>query len=121
MITNFGRVLRKIRVDHCEIQKNMAERLGATGSYLSAVEKGKQPIPKAWEKIIVDNYPLSENQKEELRRAVIESLVTIRIDVRGARYAVKEAAFAFARKAADLPDDKLLEIKRILGSDAIYR
>jgi len=117
MLTNLGRVLRKMRIDHGEILKDMADRFGITASYLSAVENGKRPIPEVWEKIILESYPLDERQKDELRRAVIESIDSITLDVSESGFANKEVAFAFARKVADLPEEKLLEIKRILGGE----
>jgi transcriptional regulator with XRE-family HTH domain len=117
MLTNLGRFLRKLRIDHSEILKNMADRFGVTASYLSAVENGKRAIPEAWEGIILKNYPLDEGQKHELHRAVIESIESINLNMSSANYANKEVAFAFARKVVDLPEDKLEEIKRILGGE----
>jgi transcriptional regulator with XRE-family HTH domain len=116
MLTNLGRLLRKIRIDHGEILKNMADRFGVTASYLSSVENGKCPIPGAWERIILSDYSLDESQRSELRRAIIESATSIKLDVSAAGYANKEISFDFARKVADLPDEKLQEIKRILLS-----
>ena len=52
MLTDLGRLLRKIRIDHGEILKDMANRFGVTASYLSAVENGKRAVPEAWEEII---------------------------------------------------------------------
>jgi len=117
MLTNLGRLLRKIRIDHGEILKNMADRFGVTASYLSAVENGKRPIPESWEMTILQNYPLDETQKAELHKAVIESIASITLKVSGANYSNKEVAFAFARKVVDLPEDKIQEIKRILGGE----
>lgn len=117
MLTNLGRLLRKIRIDHGEILKDMADRLGVTASYLSAVENGKRQVPEAWEQIIIKSYPLDELQKEELRKATIESTETINLKVSNSDFASKEVAFAFARKMSDLSEDKLKEIKRILGGD----
>ena len=42
MITRFGKELRKIRIDHGEILKDMAEKLQVTPSFLSSVEVGKK-------------------------------------------------------------------------------
>jgi transcriptional regulator with XRE-family HTH domain len=117
MLTDLGRLLRKIRIDHGEILKNMADRFGVTASYLSAVENGKRPIPEAWEGIILAEYPLDQSQKEELHRAVIDSIASINLDMSSAGYSNKEVAFAFARKVVDLPEEKLQEIKRILGGE----
>lgn len=117
MLTDLGRLLRKIRIDHGEILKDMANRFGVTASYLSAVENGKRAVPEAWEEIILQSYPLDAGQKKELRRTVIDSIASINLNMEKANYASKEVAFAFARKIADLPEDKLQEIKRILGGE----
>jgi transcriptional regulator with XRE-family HTH domain len=117
MLTSIGRVLRKIRIDHGEILKNMADRLGVTASYLSAVENGKRPIPEAWAEVILAEYHLDERQKEELHNAVVESIKSINLDMSSANHIQKDVAFAFARKVVDLPDEKLQEIRRILGGE----
>ena len=45
MITEFGKELRKLRIDRGEILKTMAEKINVTSSYLSAIECGKRNIP----------------------------------------------------------------------------
>ena len=45
MITNFGKFLRKLRIDNNEFLKDMAARLGVTVAYLSAIEHGKRDVP----------------------------------------------------------------------------
>ena len=117
MLTSFGRALRKIRIDQGEILKDMANTLGVTSSYLSAVENGKRAIPESWEEIILTEYQLDNEQERTLRQAVIESIDSIRMNVADEPFAKKEVAFAFARMVADLPEDKLTEIKKILGGE----
>jgi len=117
MLTKLGRELRKIRIDHSEILKDMADKLGVTASYLSAVETGKRSFPSGWENIILSSYTLDENQITELRKAILESVETVNIDVSQADFQRKEVAFTFACKVVNLPQEKLLEIKKILGGE----
>ena len=42
MITSLGNFLRKLRFEKGEVLKDMAEKLGVTVSFLSAVENGKK-------------------------------------------------------------------------------
>ena len=42
MLTSIGRFLRKLRIDHGEILKDMADALGVSSAFLSAVENGKK-------------------------------------------------------------------------------
>lgn len=54
MLTEFGKILRKIRIDQGEIIKDMEEKLNVTASYLSVVETGKRNIPENWIEEIVN-------------------------------------------------------------------
>ena len=59
MLTKFGKELRKIRIEHDEILKDMADKLNVTAAYLSAVENGNRKMPDSWINIITEEYNLS--------------------------------------------------------------
>lgn len=63
MLTDFGRILRKIRIDCDEILKDMTEKLNVSAAYLSAVEMGKRNIPEHWVNKIAEFYNLSKDEK----------------------------------------------------------
>ena len=65
-LTEFGKFLRKLRVDNGELLKDMAIKLNVTPSFLSMVETGRRSIPKKWEEEIEETYSLNLKQKEEL-------------------------------------------------------
>jgi len=117
MLTALGRFLRKLRIDNDEILANMAETLGVTASYISAVEHGKRPMPNEWRDIIVTSYKLDEAKKEELDELIINSLKKVTINAENATHTQRELAFSFARRVSELPEDKLHEIQKILGGD----
>ena len=48
MLTEFGKFLRKIRIDRQELLRDMAGTLGVSVAYLSAVENGKRNVPVSW-------------------------------------------------------------------------
>lgn len=45
MLTEFGKTLRKIRIDKGMLLKDMADGLQVSSAYLSGVETGKKSIP----------------------------------------------------------------------------
>ena len=45
MITEFGKILRIIRINCGDSAKDMSEKLGISASYLSAIENGKRNVP----------------------------------------------------------------------------
>lgn len=65
-LTEFGKFLRKLRIDNGELLKDMAIKLNTTPAFLSMVETGRRSIPKKWEEEIEKSYSLNLEQKEEL-------------------------------------------------------
>lgn len=45
MLTGIGKFLRKLRIDNEEILKDMADALGVSSAFLSAVENGRKKMP----------------------------------------------------------------------------
>ena len=115
MINAIGRFLRKIRIDHNEILKNMADKLGVTSSYLSAVENGKRIFPDEWEDTLNGFYGFTDRQKSDFKNAVVDSKEAFELNAKGAAKQNRELAYVFARKFKDLDEDTVKKIKELLG------
>lgn len=116
MLTNFGKFARKLRIDNAELLKDMAEKLGVTTSYLSAVEVGKRNVPTKWKNQIVNIYNLDKNKKQELEESIFNSQKVIKLNLENLRKdSDKELMLAFARKFEDLDDDSKKDIINILN------
>ncbi|WP_375657766.1 MULTISPECIES: helix-turn-helix domain-containing protein [unclassified Bartonella] len=68
MVTSFGKILRKLRIDHSERLLDMAKKLDISVSFLSAVEIGKKSVPVGLEEKIIELYALDQEVAEILRR-----------------------------------------------------
>ena len=66
MITEFGKLLRIIRINTGDSARTMAEKFGMSPSYLSTIENGKRNIPPEMEELVIRAYDLSEHDKEKL-------------------------------------------------------
>ena len=117
MLTDFGRALRKIRIDHREIIRDMAEKLHVTASYLSAVETGKRKIPDHWVKTISNDYHLDEMATKELEAAAIRSAKSLKLDIEDVQDCRREAAILFAREFKNIDDDTIEQIRNLLTKD----
>lgn len=106
MVTEFGKVLRKIRIDHGEILKQMADRLNVSSSFLSSVENGKKTIPTDWCDKISTFYRLDESQSQLLKDSASASAKTIKVDLTESSAIKKKAALVFARKFSELSDEQ---------------
>lgn len=113
MLTSFGKKLRTIRIEHDEILKDMAQKLGVTVAYLSAVENGKRDVPDNWIDIIATEYQLSENEKEILQYAAYENKDSLKIGLNDIDIEEKKLALAFARSFKNLTAEDKAKLNEI--------
>jgi transcriptional regulator with XRE-family HTH domain len=59
----------------------MAQKLNMSPSYLSTIENGKRNIPPDMEELLIRVYNLSEKDKAKLRKAMVDSSDTVKIDL----------------------------------------
>lgn len=113
MITQFGKFCRKLRIDNGELLKDMADKLGVTASYLSAVENGKRNVPREWAEKIVDLYYFDNEERNELLEAIELSQKEVVIEVESLNTNDKKFLAAFAREFKGLDEDEKIQIKNI--------
>lgn len=118
MITEYGKFLRKLRIDQGQILKTMAEKLGVSSAFLSAVENGKKKIPKTWEEKLVKEYKLDEEQSAELRRSQQDSQQLIEINLAMLTDAQKDTAFAFARSLERFDTQDLSNLAKFFNKNS---
>lgn len=80
MATEFGKFLRKLRIDQNETLKEMADKFEYAPSYLSGIENGKRNIPKTLLEKIVDTYNLPSAQADILKDIVQRSVPVFEIE-----------------------------------------
>jgi transcriptional regulator with XRE-family HTH domain len=114
MLTLFGKFCRKLRIDSGELLKGMADKLGVTSSYLSAVENGKRSVPQEWVSKLTELYSLDDKQYIELKDAVQKSQLNLKVDLKDFNSEEKNLMMAFAREFKELGEDDRDTIKNIL-------
>jgi transcriptional regulator with XRE-family HTH domain len=114
MLTEFGKILRKMRIDCGEFIKHMADKLGCTASYLSAVETGKRVIPEEWVDKIIEIYNLNSIAAQELRNAAVAEAKTVKVDITNLFGSKRETAILFAREFSDVDDTTAEQIRELL-------
>ena len=115
MLTEFGKYLRKLRIDYGDLLKDMALKLKVTSSYLSAVETGKRNIPDGWVEKISQFYKLDMLEQEALQDAAVNSTRAVTMDLSNMVPKRKETALLFARKFDDVDDSAIEAIRKLLN------
>ncbi|WP_375653761.1 MULTISPECIES: XRE family transcriptional regulator [unclassified Bartonella] len=67
MLTSFGKILRKLCLDHSERLLDMAKKLDISVAFLSSVEIGKKSVPVGQK--IIELYALDQEKALLLRKA----------------------------------------------------
>lgn len=117
MTTEFGKELRKIRVDYNDNLTQMANKARLSVSYLSAIENGVRSIPNDLVDKIADIYKLDNKRRGLLRKLAAASSTKIDIDLSNVSSKQKELIFALSREIKDIDDDQCLSIlNKIKGS-----
>ena len=97
MVTNYGKILRKLRIDFDELLKDMAEKVEVSSAYLSAVENGNKSPSENLTNAIIEKYNMDEQSENELRMASKEDVYssTIQLNLKGRDVEQKNVALSF--------------------------
>jgi len=115
MATQYGKELRKLRIDKSLVLGDMARDLNFSVSYLSAIENGKREIPKDLTSRLVSFYALSDEQKNALERAAVAVQKFVSIDLKTVigNPVYAETALMVARDFSKMKPDQINQIKKM--------
>ena len=114
MLTAFGRALRKIRIDRNLLLKDMADTLGCSSQFLSAIESGTKKIPEDLIDRISNYYDLNSDEIQSLKDGRDQSLKEVVIGLKDRCAQDRDLALAFARKFDALNGDQKENLRQIL-------
>lgn len=114
MYTKFGEFMRVLRIKHHEIMGDIADMLGVSLPFLSAVENGKRNVPADWVDKIVSHYNLSPEDTQELLEAIEQSKTQIKLDLKSSEFFQRTAALQFARSFDNMDEDTAKRIIELL-------
>lgn len=115
MATEFGKVLRIIRINSGDTAKAMADKLGISVPYLNAIENGRRDIPTAMTDKVIEAYDLSEKDQKNLREAVVASKDRVKIDL--TELAEKKRRVILALAKDEIDNEALDEICKIVNAE----
>ncbi|MER8644095.1 helix-turn-helix transcriptional regulator [Mesorhizobium sp. M1252] len=110
-MTPFGEKLRALRAERGLRQKDMAQAIGVSAAYLSALEHGRRGAP-TWTLIqkIIGYFNVIWDDAEELARLAEASHPRVRLDTSGLSPAATELANLLAENIEKLDEAELARI-----------
>ncbi|MBR6366039.1 MAG: helix-turn-helix transcriptional regulator [Lachnospiraceae bacterium] len=112
--TKFGEIMRVLRIQHHEVMGDIANLLGVSTPFLSAVENGKKNVPNEWFDILSDHYSLTDEQVAEMRNAAENSRNQIKIPLSKSVSYQREVALQFARSFDGIDEETAEKIMLLL-------
>ena len=76
-----GNRIRLLRKELKLSQEGLALKAGLDRTYIASIENGKRNIPPDMEELLIRAYNLSDKDKVKLRKAMVESSDTVKIDL----------------------------------------
>ncbi len=110
-MTPFGLRIRELRAEKKVTQKQMAEELGVSAAYLSALEKGNRGAP-SWQFVqrIIGYFNVIWDDAEELERLSVTSHPRVVVDTSKLSVEATELANLLSRRINELDKQDLVEI-----------
>ena len=114
MKTKIGDFLRNLRMNKRQLLKDMADLLGVSSAFLSAVENGKKTVPDSWYSVLKEKYDLSESDMNRLQEAAMESQKAVSLNIRNTTDFNRQLAVSFARKFDNIDEVTSYRIMELL-------
>ena len=115
MVTEYGKILRTIRIDRGELLGDMADKLNISSAYLSSIETGNRSVPNNLTDMIISIYKPGKGVEKKLRKAEITGLKEVRVAFENnTPSSRKEAAYLFARTFNNISSEDFEKIRAIL-------
>lgn len=111
MLASFGKILRKLRIDHSERLLDMAKKLDISVAFLSSVKIGKKFVPVGLEEKIIEFYGLDKAMASLLKEAYS---CRKRIIIKPSTPLQRETVVAFMRLLDGLHQEALADFKERL-------
>jgi HTH-type transcriptional regulator, competence development regulator len=113
MLTDFGKELKKLRVDHQERLIDMASRVGKSAAYISALEVGRKPPTGDIVSTITRVYQLCGAAADRLRMAADRAKEVFKLEATDP--VARDTAALLARRFSSLSPDQLQKIQKIVN------
>lgn len=109
-LTEYGKAVRKYRIDAEITAKEMADALGVTPAYLSALETGKRRLGNAFLEKVIQFFDDRGIDASDLYDAAAATQTEVHLDMSGLNGDTRAKVAAFARNFSSMDADRKREL-----------
>ena len=115
MLTAFGKIVRKLRIDREETLGQMALNLGRSPTFLTAVETGRKPVPDDYLNEVMTYFGLSQSERDQLRHSAEVSRPSVKFNLPVGTPTEQRAFLALLEKhLGNLNKDEVAKMMQVL-------
>lgn len=114
MLTALGKALRMLRIERNLYLRDMAEEIGVSSAFLSAVETGSKKAPANLVARICEAYQLNNEESKNLEKAAHDSIGEISIRVKNSQE--RHLVEAFAKRFPSMNSEEQKRLISVLAS-----
>jgi len=107
-LTNFGKAVRSARIQTDSTLQQMADQLGTTPAFLSAIETGRKKVPVVWVEKIEAFFATKGKHVEQLHE--LANVANGQVSIAGLSPAQQMMVAGFARTNLDADQLKNFEV-----------
>jgi transcriptional regulator with XRE-family HTH domain len=111
MTTQFGKELKKLRIDLGITLLDMATAINVSAAFLSAIETGRKRIPDGILDALAKKFPQIKEQREKFEALVAQARKEVSFALENASYEDAMLATALARKFGSLTDEEKNQLR----------
>jgi transcriptional regulator with XRE-family HTH domain len=106
MTTQFGKELKKLRIDVGMTLMDMAKAIGVSAAFLSAIETGRKRIPDGILETLAEKFPQVQQQRSMYEALVNQARNEVRVPLGSASYDDAMLATALARRFGSMTSEE---------------
>jgi transcriptional regulator with XRE-family HTH domain len=102
MTTQFGKELKKLRIDIGMTLMDMAKEIGVSAAFLSAIETGRKRIPDDLLETLAEKFPQVQAQRDKFEAVINQTRSEVRVPLGNGTYEDALLATALARRFSSM-------------------
>ena len=114
MTTQFGKELKKLRIDLGITLMDMANKINVSAAFLSAIETGRKRIPDGTLDVLASAFPAIAKERDKYEVLVNQARREVSVPLNDASYEDAMLATALARRFSSLSAEDKERIRNLV-------
>ena len=117
MTTQFGKELKKLRIDLGITLMDMAKKINISSAFLSAIETGRKRIPDNLLDALASSFPASASERPKYEVLINQARREVSVSLQNATYNDAVLATALARRFSSLSAEDKEKIMNLINME----